>query len=61
MRAVDRRSGTTRPGQIRMQSDRYPRAGLSEAQIDAVATVGIGTDEPQELLLRAMSNCRRGG
>ena len=35
---------------------RYLRAaGLSEAQIDAVATVGLGTDELQELLLRGIN------
>ena len=28
--------------------------GLSEAQIDAIATVGLGTDELQELLLRGI-------
>ncbi len=29
-------------------------AGLTEAQIDAIATVGVGTDELQELLLRGI-------
>jgi hypothetical protein len=35
---------------------RYLRAaGLSEAQIDALTTVGLGTDELQELLLRGIN------
>lgn len=34
---------------------RYLRpAGLSEAQIDAIATVGLWTDELQEVLLRGI-------
>ena len=36
-------------------------AGLSEAQIDAIATVGLGTDELQELLLRGINRVGDGG
>ncbi len=40
---------------------RYLRAaGLSEAQIDAIATVGLGTDELQELLLRGINQAASG-
>ena len=40
---------------------RYLRAaGLSEAQIDAIAMVGLGTDELQELLLRGIDQVAGG-
>jgi len=40
---------------------RYLRAaGLTEAQIDAIARVGLGTDELQELLLRGINEAAGG-
>jgi hypothetical protein len=35
-------------------------AGLSEAEIDAIATVGLGTDELHDLLLRGITQAADG-